>query len=30
MSYETILSEIIGKVGVITLNRPKADRKSVV
>ncbi|WP_230852677.1 enoyl-CoA hydratase-related protein, partial [Pseudomonas amygdali] len=23
MSYETILSEIIGKVGVITLNRPK-------
>lgn len=24
MSYETILSEIIGKVGVITLNRPKA------
>ncbi len=24
MSYETILSEVIGKVGVITLNRPKA------
>ncbi|WP_190317618.1 enoyl-CoA hydratase-related protein, partial [Pseudomonas savastanoi] len=24
MSYETILGEVIGKVGVITLNRPEA------